>query len=138
MKFDRKLLSLFFFFFSFLGFSQVDTLYSIEQVIYLSNGEIIEPGFLPKNTDIVTYTFCKVNDDKDLLLVKGLFKDGSSVLGFYRNVKCLASDGSFYTSWEQDLLWLKFDSNASLIEQKLYSEGKLISDKSNVFIQHNE
>lgn len=133
-----KLFFLFFFLSYSMAFGQIDTIYSTDQVIYLSNGEIISPGSLPKNTPFVTYTFTKVNNDSNLLLVNGSFKDGSSVMGFYRNIKFTASDGSFYTSWEEDLIWLKFDSNASLVEQNLYSEGKLITTKSNVFIKHTE
>nr|WP_294858656.1 hypothetical protein [uncultured Fluviicola sp.] len=125
-----------FLFFSTKTFSQTDTLYLSDSLIYLSNGEIIQPGLLPTNTPSISYTFTQVNDDKDLLLMEGKMKDGGNITGFYRKVKFQTNDGTFYHSWEQDLIWIKTDSNNKLVEQKLYSKGVLVKDRSTIHVQY--
>lgn len=131
-----KIPILFFLFFCTNAFSQADTLYLSDSLIYLSNGEILVPGLLPKSTPSVSYIYSKVNNDKDLLLVEGKLKDGGSITGFYRRMKVKANDGTFYYSWEQDLLWITTDSNNNLVERTLYSEGVLLKNPPTIHIQY--
>lgn len=131
-----KIPILFFLFFCTKAFGQADTLYLSDSLIYLSNGEIIQPGLLPVNTPSISYTFTKVHDDNDLLLMEGKLKDGGAITGFYRRMKRKANDGTFFYSWEQDLLWIKIDSNNKLVEQNLYSQGILLKSPPTIYIQY--
>ncbi|WP_430403091.1 hypothetical protein [Fluviicola sp.] len=131
-----KIPILFFLFLSTNAFSQADTLYLSDSLIYLSNGEILQPGLLPVNTPSISYIYTGVNGDTDLLLVNGKLKDGGTITGFYRRLKRKANDGTFYYSWEQDLLWITIDSNNKLVEQNLYSEGVLLKATPIVHIQY--
>jgi hypothetical protein len=131
-----KTLIILFLFFSTQAFSQTDTLYLSDSLIYLSNGEILVPGLLPQSTPSISYTYTKVNDDNDLLLMDGKLKDGGAITGFYRRMKKKASDGTFFYSWEQDLLWIKIDSNNKLVEQNLYSQGVLLKYTPTIYIKY--
>lgn len=120
---------------NFAQVNPIDTLIINSNLIVLENLEIIEPGKLPVNTELITYSFFKVSSDTNLILVKGKYLNTDNyVLGYYRRIEILANDGiTKYYSWERDLLWI--DTDSTLNTQNLYYDrGILINEESSEII----
>ena len=136
MKLKLYLISLIVCSFSLYSTGQLDSIYVVEKILFLKNGEEIEPNVLPQSSDSIIYSFYSVPSDPNLLLTKIQFKSNLNfTLGYYRKLIFQASDKSYYNSWEKDGVWLYFNSQQTVINQEYYFSGKKVENFPGVILK---
>ena len=99
--------------------------YKINLLNFYPSGEGIFCGLYPDD-DAYTYTYYKRTERKDLIYFKELsLQDSSYILGFIKLKSTTIYDNT-YECWVEDLIWLYFDKNNTLIKQEFYSEGEIV------------